>query len=72
MQTLGADRPDNVGHTTARPPQETPRSTHDPSVTGVVWTVHQPQRVTFSSISVTSAAIGERSERVSVTCANSG
>ncbi len=25
-----------------------------------------------SSISVTSAAIGERSERVSVTCANSG
>src|SRR5680860_740063 len=28
--------------------------------------------VTFSSISVTSAAIGERSERVSVTCANRG
>ncbi len=28
--------------------------------------------VTFSSISVTRAAIGERSERVSVTCANSG
>ncbi len=31
-----------------------------------------PQRVTFSSISVTSAAIGDRSERVRVTCAKSG
>ncbi len=30
------------------------------------------QIVTLSSRSVTSAAIGERSERVSVTCANSG
>jgi hypothetical protein len=31
-----------------------------------------PQTVTFSSISVTSAAIGERSDRVRVTWANSG
>ena len=31
-----------------------------------------PQTVTLSSISVTSAAIGERSDRVRVTWANSG
>ena len=30
------------------------------------------QSVTFSSISVTSAAMGERSDRVNVTCAKSG
>ncbi len=34
--------------------------------------VRGAQRVTFSSISVTSAAIGERSLRVSVTWANRG